>query len=56
MGHLGMGKPLSKTAAESSSSAFVAFKNGTLPIVPKQGEEKGKNLSKSLDFSYFGYR
>ena len=50
MGHLGMGKPLSKTAAESSSSAFVAFKNVTLPIVPKQGEEKGKKIYQKFGF------
>lgn len=38
MSALGMGKPAAKGPAESN--AFVAFKNGTLPVAPDADKDK----------------
>ena len=50
MSAMGMGKSLTKSAADSSSSAFVAFKNGSIPITPKKDESKEKKNNKKFGF------
>ena len=47
MSALGMGKALTKSQADVAGQAFVAFKNGTLPSVPKQDDSLVPGQKKS---------
>ena len=50
MSALGVGKPLTKSVAESSATSFVTFKNGTLPV--KEGGDSGSDKKVSKKFGF----